>query len=78
METRGRYKAYTADNSIEVPKVSLWWKRRKLDTAARSVRQILTPQALETTEELTRVSDEIDCFHAEAMQSVKFFIFFFF
>jgi hypothetical protein len=77
METRGRYKVYTADNSVEVPKVSLWRKRRKLDTAARSASQIFPPRALETTDELARVSDEIDCLHAEAIQSVKLLSFFF-
>lgn len=72
MNKRGRYKVYTADNSVEVPKVSLWRKRREVEPAERSTTQLSTPTVMEASEELARISKDIDFFHKEAIQSVRY------
>lgn len=72
MNKRGRYKVYTADNSVEVPKVSLWRKRREVQTAASSTTQLNTTTVMEAREEMARISEDIDYFHNEAIQSVRY------
>ena len=67
-KTRGRYKVYSADNSVEVPRVTLWRMRRIYDNGKASPVQHTEPRTEETADEMAR----LDNFHNKAMSSVCF------
>lgn len=62
MKTRGRYKLYATDNSIPVPKVSLWRVSQPSGDEGESL--------CESDDGTQNLAANLDKFHNDAFQSV--------